>query len=80
MSSARDVESPHIKVAMAKPVTPHIIERRRPNLFAIQPASGMVTAVAIKFDVTTQEIWSGLADNAPWIWGNETFAIVKFVP
>ena len=39
----------------------------------------MVTAVAMRLEVTTQEIWSGLADIAPWICGNDTLAMVIVV-
>ncbi|MEZ5854021.1 MAG: hypothetical protein R3D67_04475 [Hyphomicrobiaceae bacterium] len=54
-SSSSEVAKPHIMVAMAKPATPQIMARRRPKRLEIHPASGMVTAVAIKFDVTTHD-------------------------
>jgi hypothetical protein len=56
ISSASDDENPHINVERQNPATPKIIERRRPNRFAIHPANGIVTAVAIRLAVTTQEI------------------------
>ena len=65
INSASELERPHISEAKANPVTPNIIDLRRPNLFANQLAKGIVTAVAIKFAVITHDIWSGLADRAP---------------
>ena len=54
-SSPSEVAKPHITVAAVNPAMPQIIARRRPKRLAIQPASGMVTAVAIRLAVTTQE-------------------------
>ena len=52
--ASREDDKPHNKVETAKPATPIAMTLRRPNLVDIQPAKGMVTAVAIKFAVTTQ--------------------------
>ena len=52
--ASREDDKPHNKVETAKPATPIAMTLRRPNLLDIQPAKGMLTAVAIKFAVTTQ--------------------------
>jgi hypothetical protein len=43
-------------VAKMKPAMPQSIERRRPKQAEIQPAKGIVTAVATRFAVTTHAI------------------------
>ena len=70
---------PQAKVAMVKPATQAVHSSRQPKRSASQPASGVATAVATRLAVTTQAIWSCVADSAPWICGSDTVAAVMLI-
>ena len=59
-------------VESVKRASPTIITRRRPNLASSQPVIGVTTAVARMLKVTTQAIWSWVADIEPCICGKIT--------
>ena len=64
---------------MPKPATPAMHSRRRPKRDISHPARGVATAVATRLEVTTQAIWSGVADIAPCICGSDTLAMVTVI-
>ena len=70
---------PQPSVASAKPTTQPEQRRRQPKREMSQPESGVTTAVATRLEVTTQAIWSWVAESAPWICGSETFAAVRLI-
>src|SRR2546426_12191261 len=47
--------------------------RRRPKRAESQPVAGMATALAARYEVTTQDISSMPADIEPCMWGSATF-------
>ena len=49
----------------ANPATEPSISHRCPIAATSQPVIGVTTAVATTFRVTTQAIWSGVAESAP---------------
>ena len=50
---------------IANPATEPSITHRCPSVATSQPVIGVMTAVATTFKVTTQDIWSGVAESAP---------------
>ncbi len=50
--------------------------RLRPNCPASQPVSGVMMAAATMYEVSTQVIWSWVADSEPCILGRATLAMV----
>ena len=63
-----------------KPVTEKNSRLRQPSRLASQPVMGVATAVATRFEVTTQAIWSGVAENVPRICGSTTLTSVMVMP
>ena len=61
---------------IANPATEPSISHRCPTAATSQPVIGVTTAVATTFRVTTQAIWSGVAESAPWSWGRATLMTV----
>ena len=43
------------------------------------PSDFAMTAVATRLEVTTQAIWSCVAERAPWICGSDTLAAVTLM-
>ena len=66
--------------AAVKPATEQIISVRQPSLAASQPVRGVATAVATRLKVSTQEIWSCVADSAPFSCGRITVTLVAVRP
>jgi hypothetical protein len=70
---------PQAAEAAAKPATHTTHSSRAPRRAASQPVSGVITAVATRFEVMTQAIWSCVAESAPWICGSDTFTAVRLI-
>ena len=79
ISSGKDDASPHSTVLTVNPSTAPTSRRLRPSRAASQPVGGVAIAVATMLKVSTQAIWSMLAERSPCIWGRATFAMVKVV-
>ena len=56
------------------------IRVRQPSLAASQPVRGVAIAVATRLKVSTQEIWSWVADSAPLSLGMMTVTLVAVRP
>jgi hypothetical protein len=78
-SSPSESASPQPSDAAPNAATPARQTARCPNRETSQPASGVATAVATMFAVTTQAIWSCVADSAPCICGSDTLAMVTVI-
>ena len=66
----------HSRELIENPMIDHRMTARCPHRAVIQPVTGVNTAVAITFSVTTQETCSGVADNAPCNCGTTTLTMV----
>ena len=62
-----------------KPAIAPSSRRLRPSRAASQPVGGVAIAVATMLKVSTQAIWSMLADRSPCICGRATLAMVSVV-
>ena len=51
----------------------------RPMRALSQPVAGSITALATMYEVSTQEIWSWVAENVPCMCGSATAAIVQSI-
>src|SRR5688572_14875977 len=78
-SASMDPAKPQAADAAVKPATPARHRRRAPKRAASQPVRGVITAVATRFEVMTQAIWSCDAESAPWICGSDTFTAVRLI-
>ena len=78
--ASSDCTRPHNIEATVKPATEHAISVRQPSFAASHPVSGVAMAVATRLNVSTQEICSWVADNAPFSWGNITVTLVAVRP
>ena len=58
---------PHSIEAMVKPATETRNRRLRPNRPARKPVGGVMIAAATIYEVSTQSIWSWLAETLPCI-------------
>jgi len=63
--SVSEPASPHSTEAAVKPTTEARNRRLRPNRAASQPVGGVMIAAATMYEVSTQLIWSWLAETLP---------------
>ena len=69
--------APHSAEASVKPAIVMTQTRLPPIRLASQPVTGLMTAGARMYDISTQVIWSGEADIDPAMCGRATLAMVE---
>jgi hypothetical protein len=67
---------PHSAEASVKPMIDTRNSGLRPKRSASQPVSGVMIAAATMYEVSTQVIWSCVAERLPCMRGSATLAMV----
>ena len=78
-SAASELAMPQNSENTVKPPTATRNRRRRPSRAASQPVAGSITALATMYEVSTQEIWSWVAEKVPCMCGSATAAMVQSI-
>ena len=76
ISTVRFGASPHSTEAAVKATVQIKKKRLRPRTPASHPVAGRITALAARYEVSTQEISSTPADSDPCMWGRATLMTV----
>ena len=79
-SASSELTRPHSIEVVVNPTADSTISVRQPSRAASQPVSGVAIAVATRLKVSTQEICSWVADNAPLSCGRITVTLVAVRP